>query len=298
MNLKHINSLTKIISNSPIEYGQKFKNKKINDVSINVLSKYLSNMSPTYRNDNFYSLCNNVKFLKKYIKKTKNNNDNLVAIFDLETNGLIFNNNKENVGGYNKKICPVCRNTDIYELDHKCCVPEILSLSFLLYDMSTEKIVKEYDFFISPDNYENYSHNLEAETVHGITEEYLKTNGTSLETCLKFLLEQFTECNIVFAYNSLFDEMIVRAYAKKYNFVVNNNIYFLCAMKMLISYYNGNEKYKTTNSIGVYYKFPKLEQVYADFFNETFNAHNSLDDIKATCRVMTYFLNNYEKYIK
>lgn len=143
------------------------------------------------------------------------------------------------------------------------------------------------DFIIKPEGYE-IPHNV-AE-IHGITTERALIEGVYLSSILEELVNDFGRAERIVGHNIYFDTSMIKANIKRYavqylphpeNFVEKAIEAFhktkrIDTMMKTISFCNIPQK----NGKGK--KFPTLQELYFKLFGETFEAHNSREDVQAT----------------
>ncbi len=180
---------------------------------------------------------------------------NKTLIFDTETTGLPPK-------GLNYK-------------DHYDRFPYIVQLSWLW-----EGVMR--DFIIKP---EGYIIPEESTKIHGITHEMAMERGVGIRDVFIFFIADCYEVDRIVGHNLYFDTSIIKANIMRYapeSFATANEALDkskrVCTMMKTIKFVGA--KFKNTNR----YKFPKLTELYYKLFGETFNAHNSKDDVLATQR--------------
>lgn len=110
---------------------------------------------------------------------------NVAMIFDVETNGLLNGRN-------------------IPKLE-EC--PYILQLSYILYDLTHNRIVKTFDTYVKiPQNIE-----IPAITtsINGITKEKCNTDGSSMIDILQEFYKDYHMCSMLIAHNYQFDSAMI-----------------------------------------------------------------------------------------
>jgi len=184
----------------------------------------------------------------------------LQLIFDCETNGLA----KTNKGEY-----PPYNQVWNY--------PQILSLSWIIYDTENGNVVDRYHFFIKqlPD----FVYDETAGAIHNITEKQLEVDGVEFEEVVMKFYTCLSLVNNVYAYNVQFDYHVLLSNLFKFNLEreIRGKIEVCLRKKkkvciMLLA----SRKYG---------KWQRLEKVHNDLIGLPFVAHNSLEDVLATARV-------------
>jgi len=174
--------------------------------------------------------------------------------------------------------------------------PHIVQFSYILYDSNNNKLVKMKDNIIQvsvpiPE---------ECVKIHGITDKMSHESGTKLENVLEEFFNDFIVADYIVGHNISFDinvvkvelkRMLINATAnatanirktKRIQYYLdllddkdNKNIY--CTMKQSINLCAIEKENKYGN---MYYKFPKLIELYYKLFKSTpTNLHNSLNDV-------------------
>lgn len=178
-----------------------------------------------------------------------------VLVFDTETNGL-----------------PESRTAKIFDTEK---FPYILQLSYIIYDILDNKIIKVSDHYVN-----NVDFSPDAYKINKITREMID-NGKNIKDVLNDFIDSIKICDILVAHNCNFDKKIIMVECVrnqilyKLNYNIKNKSNF-CTMinstnlcKLPSNFKNGN------------FKFPKLNELYHYLFNENIqcdNLHNSLVD--------------------
>lgn len=158
--------------------------------------------------------------------------------------------------------------------------PHLVSISWVILDSETNKVVKERNYIIKP----NWAIPVESTQIHGITTEHAMLYGQDLRNVmLEFINEP---CDMMVAHNMEFDiSVVINA------FMWDLNLEFLpirpkqiCTMKL------SRELCMIPGKYG--YKYPKLKELYYHAFkkmpDET-KLHNSLYDVL----VLTEIIQSY-----
>lgn len=176
-----------------------------------------------------------------------------ILFFDTETTGL-----------------PKNWKAPVHQLDNW---PRLVQIAWQVYS-SNGDLLEEHDYVIKPDGFIISS---EASAVHKITTEKALETGLDLLTILKVFSSSVKSCGLMVAHNYSYDYNIMGSELLR-NGLENSlkDKENICTMKA------STEFCKIPGPYG--YKWPKLEELYDILFRESFNAHNALDDIKATAR--------------
>ena len=202
-----------------------------------------------------------------------------VLVFDTETTGLPE------------------KGASIYD---KSKWPYIVQLSYILYDLSANsaQITDNYiaidgSIVISQESYE----------IHHISREILDVQGINIVEALKGFNECLNVCDVVVGHNISFDKRLIfvecfRHNIKQYFTDFKHNVMIhkaeYCTMKNTTEFCK-LERLTTANQ--VYYKHPKLSELYTILFpNEPVpkNLHNSLVDVAMTLRCYLKYVHNFD----
>lgn len=176
-----------------------------------------------------------------------------ILFFDTETTGL-----------------PKDWNAPVEQLDNW---PRLVQIAWQVYD-SNGNLLEEHDYVIKP---VGFIISIEASAVHKITTEKALKIGVDLLTILKVFSSSVKSCDLLVAHNYSYDYSIMGSELLR-NGLENilKDKEHICTMKA------STEFCKISGPNG--YKWPKLEELYDILFRESFNAHDALDDIRATAR--------------
>lgn len=180
-------------------------------------------------------------------------------IFDIETTGL-----PDRCGN---------RFYPYYELNRYDSA-RIVSIAF-----KSEK--EERYFIIQPSFPINNSH------IHGITYEMAQEQGVSFQSVIDYLISIIDQVDILVAHNIDFDYNILLS--ELHRSCPHNGspfqeiIYKLKQKKQYCTMKESIMVCKIKNQFGKY-KYPKLIELYQHFFKDTFEAHNALEDTRATAK--------------
>lgn len=185
----------------------------------------------------------------QYLEKMK------LLFFDTETTGL-----------------PKNWKAPLEQLDNW---PRLVQLAWQVYD-SEGTLMEEHEYIVKP---VGFIIPAEASAVHKISTQRALEHGIDLMTVLNTFTKSVKSCQILVAHNFEYDYSIMGSELIR-NGLENclENKEHICTMK------SSTDFCKIPSSRGYQYKWPKLEELYDILFGETFNAHDALDDIKATAR--------------
>ena len=140
------------------------------------------------------------------------------------------------------------------------------------------------DFIIKPDGWTIPE---EATKIHGITQERAEREGVPIAEVLSLFWSNCFDAKKLVGHNIYFDSSVIKSEALRLGsdeFVSLLNDAMdktkrICTMMKTIKLVGARQK--DSNRM----KFPTLEETYAKLFNgETFDAHNSAEDVRATLR--------------
>ena len=174
-----------------------------------------------------------------------------IIVMDVETNGLIKQ----------RGITPTKDNLHMF--------PNIVQFSWGLFTETGEcKVMKDYT--IKPDGWTMNG----KEAFHGITLEKALKEGVDIKTVLNEYKHDIENCcSKLVCHNLNFDKQVVLSEFIRHGMDLND-VGEYCTMQNTINYC------KITPKVRGEYKWPSLEQLYQQCFNEKLqNAHNSYDVI-------------------
>ena len=197
-----------------------------------------------------------------------------VIVYDTETTGLL----------------PKKSNTSAC-LENVTNYPYIVQLSYIVYDIETNTVIKLYDQIINiPDNIV-----IPEETInlHGITREIMREKGISIISALETFLKDIYSADIIVGHNVEFDKIMIHIEMLRNAFpnidIFTSSKKFYCTMKTTVDLCAIKANYK--NSVKTYNKFPKLVELYTYLFAKApTKLHNSLNDVaiclQCFCKLM------------
>lgn len=185
-----------------------------------------------------------------------------VIVYDTETTGLPKKSNTR----------PSLENETDY--------PHIVQLSYIIYDIETNTVIKIYDQIISiPDDIVISDESIK---LHGITREIMREKGISIISALETFLKEIQDADIIVGHNVEFDKIMVHIEMLRNAFpnidMFTSSTKFYCTMKTTVELCAIKTNYK--NSVKTYNKFPKLVELYTYLFAKMpTKLHNSLNDV-------------------
>ena len=201
-----------------------------------------------------------------------------VICFDTETTGL-----------------PENRNTSIYETSKW---PNIVQLSFMVYDVEKKEIVEEYDEIIKID--EGVVLTPKSVEIHGISRDVISERGVPISDALLAFKRALNSCERCIGHNISFDKrlLIVEAIRNK-GFDSSDNSYVqfqfkteFCTMLKSVEICK-IEKLRGDGTI--YFKYPTLIELHYHLFKKTpENAHNSKVDVLICLRCYCKLTDNQD----
>ena len=203
-----------------------------------------------------------------------------ILVFDTETNGL-----------------PEGFNPSIYDTEKW---PYLLQLSYILYDVGHNKILKQDDHTIKiPDS---VSITKETTSINGITRRHCKLHGKSILEVLNCFNNIIKKADIILAHNVSFDKRIIMVECIRNKLFCNlssqSGTYRpeVCTMK------SGKKicKIEKTNPYGkIYYKYPTLSELHVTLFDRIpNNTHDATVDILICLRCFCQMKYDFDICIK
>jgi len=151
--------------------------------------------------------------------------------------------------------------------------PRLVQIAWQVYNHEGD-LLEEHEYVIKPVGFIIPS---AASDVHKISTEKALEIGVDLLTILKVFSSSVKDCGLLVAHNYSFDYNIMGSELIRNG--LENTLRekeYICTMKASTDFC----KIPSPNG----YKWPKLEELYYKLFQESFNAHDALDDIKATAK--------------
>jgi len=152
--------------------------------------------------------------------------------------------------------------------------PRITQIAWQLYD-EDENLVNEFSSLIKPDGWEIPKEEFFIE--NNMSTERCEEGGVPLKGVLENLVSDMEKSQYLISHNMDFDKKIVSAEFIRYQVKPKNKLEKLCTMKESTDYC------KIKNNWGSY-KWPKLVELYKNLFNEEFEAHDAMSDVKACAK--------------
>ena len=201
-----------------------------------------------------------------------------IIVIDTETTGL-----------------PLNYDNSILDLNNW---PHIIQLSYIIYDISSNIIVKKYNKIIKIENHINITD--DSIKLHGITREISFKHGITINQALEELNKNLVNIDLIVGHNIHFDKKMILVEGIRSNIQINFTGYldkpipFYCTMLKSIYLCKipfPNSKNPNNNR----FKYPKLSELINYLFNEQpNNFHNSWVDVIYTLRAYCKLINNID----
>lgn len=151
--------------------------------------------------------------------------------------------------------------------------PHIVQFAWSIDGQFKDRIIKP-DGYIIPE---------QATAIHGITTEQALKEGIDVKIVLDEFLKDALAAKTIVAHNLYFDSSIIKANTLRLQMpffasLMNDALATekrVCTMMKTIKFVGAEFPDGRKN------KFPKLEELYFKLFEDTFPAHNALEDVKA-----------------
>lgn len=181
-----------------------------------------------------------------------------IIVLDTETTGL-----PERGPGFGKAYAP-------WEITRYNSA-RLLQLAYAVYDVDGV-LLREVSAYVRPSD---FSIPADSVKIHGITEEFVRTNGKSVLMVLRDLERELRSAMLVVGHNVAFDRAIIQSEAWRNSMsefaIMMDQIPWACTMRAAIT---GPEQ-----------KWPKLTDLHRQLCGEDFSgAHNAMEDVRATAR--------------
>lgn len=188
-----------------------------------------------------------------------------VLIFDTETTGL-----------------PDFKNPIIHTPRWYTVYPDIVQISWILYDDETNKLHDMKDFIV------NIGRDIpeESSKIHGITTERMMKEGVPFQDILGYINDALHNCEYVVCHNLDFDKKTLIANMKKMGCI---NIFDVLRVKEFCTMKNSIDickikKYNYRTGM-LENKWPRLNELHRYYFGSIpKNLHNSMNDVLVTLR--------------
>jgi DNA polymerase III epsilon subunit-like protein len=181
-----------------------------------------------------------------------------ILIFDTETTGLPTNKRQSALSKPNNW-------------------PHIVSISWVILDSQTSKVIKEENHIVKP---LNWTIPEEATNIHGITNE-MAENGEELSKVIRQFMSD--PCDIIVAHNAEFDmNVLINAIVWDLGMEPPKFPRYLCTMELSKNMCKLPGRYRD-------YKFPSLKELYFHVFAkrpDESRLHGSMYDVTILCEIV------------
>lgn len=158
--------------------------------------------------------------------------------------------------------------------------PHIVQIAWIIYDFQYQEVKRENHFIKS----DGFTIDKSAEKIHGISDDYLKNHGESLDKIMSLFCDDIIRFNplIIGHFIELDYHMVnVELYRLGKKNVFQNSTFY-CTMKT-------SSEYVTNPSVS----HLKLDKFYTLLFNEApLQIHNALADALNTAKIFFYLITN------
>lgn len=163
-----------------------------------------------------------------------------VMVFDVETNGLLPRDFKL------ENITPEMVST----------LPNILQLSFVVYNIVSNRIMQSYNAYIRVSESVEISEFISNLT--GITREVVRTKGKPIETVLNHFYQSYLKCDMAIAHNIDFDRNLIGIEIERHKDSLSNYRELRQLFTVPFNQLNGIELYCTMRASTNLCRLPKM----------------------------------------
>jgi DNA polymerase III epsilon subunit-like protein len=171
--------------------------------------------------------------------------------------------------------------------------PYIVSIAYQIY--KNDNYIESFYTEVKPPTTE-YVFPQESVNVHGVTTEHAREHGLPIVDVLTHMKETFEahNTNLIIGHNVKFDiDVLCLQYTRFENNSETMNKIRSCPCFCTMTASTDLLKIKRTTRLGkVYHKYPKLSELYTYFFDESFDAHNSKEDVAACAKCFYHMKTN------
>ena len=136
-----------------------------------------------------------------------------------------------------------------------------------------------HNYIIKPEGYIIPDESIK---IHGITNEEANKTGIDFGIVMLIFIRDCLIAEKIIGHNIYFDTSIIKANIKRYNTGIDAAIIALHKDKRIDTMMKTIKFCGLKQKDGKKPKFPSLEELYFKLFNETFDAHNAVNDVRAT----------------
>jgi len=198
------------------------------------------------------------------------NDECFYIVLDTETSGLIPKHIALNIGSVHY-------------------FPYILQITWLKYSVKDDKLLETNNHYIEIDKKIDLT---ESSKIHGLNHKFLQKHGVNIkDILLKYKKDvEDDNCKLVICHNIVFDLTMVKIEC------IRNQISSIKYITIFDTMYASQDIAKITHPCLLNnFKLPKLHEIYHILFSDSFIAHDSLEDCKATARVYQELQSLYKK---
>lgn len=172
--------------------------------------------------------------------------------------------------------------------------PRIVQLAAEIYDEEGNAL-RSLNAIIKPDGWDKIEEG--AFKAHGITVERAQAEGRCMKEVLAEFNEMKAEADARFAYNIPYDKKMLAREAGYHNIPHDSaGIESYCVMKMATPICNMPPTGKMVKAGFNKPKSPKLIEAYRFFFDKDFEAHDAMNDVRATKEIFFLIKNNHPEH--
>ena len=160
--------------------------------------------------------------------------------------------------------------------------PRLANLGMIVFDELDGPAVATWNLYVKPDGWKMTP---EAQRIHGLTNEFLATNGLPIEQVLRPYTRYIDNGYVVVSFNAQYDTKVMRGELRRAGLEDRfERTPTICVMRAL----TGVCKLPRANGRG--YKFPKLEEACRHFQIKQTQAHSALDDARVTVQLLNWLI--------
>lgn len=185
-----------------------------------------------------------------------------------------------------------CETTGLLPKKEGDAFPLIIQLSFLLYDIATNRVIQLYDQYVRLPS--GFALSPRVTEITGITPETIDKEGADIRSALEAFYAAVIKADLMIAHNIDFDLAVLSMAASK---VFEPLVRELKIRRMGCTMKKGRDlcKLERTNSRGVYYKFPTLAELHTHLFGYVpKNLHDARTDVLCCLRCFLKMANIYD----
>jgi len=163
--------------------------------------------------------------------------------------------------------------------------PNLLQIGYKIYDPASRIVVFEVGHLVDTTLFAEWMGiNPDAQAIHGIREEALRTYGAPPKDTITSFQSWAERCSYFVAHNESFDHTIMQCFAYRAGFSPDlfSTGRTFCTMKSTVSFC------KIPSKNGVGYKWPKLSEAYGAIVDSRGfkHSHDALSDVNACAEIL------------